>query len=136
MIFNYKYKSAVNASKLHVHGLRRRRVWRLLSYERGEARKRRSRSGHIVHHYLTSVEAHHGAAFGLRVCVAGVVPHRPLSLPRLSQRIVHVGVMVYERVRLRSDALVFTLRILREYQKETLNIGKNVIGVSVRKFHK
>ena len=68
---------------LHVHGFVRRRAGGLLSYEGREARQRRPRARHVVHDDLAAVEAHHGAAFGLRVRVARVVAHRPLSLPRL-----------------------------------------------------
>lgn len=104
----------MGSESLHVHGFPRRRGGGLVSYEGREARQRRPRARHVVHDDLAAVEADHGAALGLRVRVARVVPHRPLPLPRLSQRIVNVSVVVHERMRLRSDTLVFTLRILSE----------------------
>lgn len=82
------------------------------SHEGGEAGQRRPRARHVVHDDLAAVEADDGAALGLRVRVAGVVAHGPLPLPRLPQRVVHVGVVVHERVRLRADALVLALRVL------------------------
>lgn len=102
------------ARRSHVHGarVRGRRVGRLVSYEGGEAGQRRPRARHVVHDDLAAVEAHHGAALGLRVRVAGVVAHGPLPLPRLPQRVVHVRVVVHERVRLRAHALVLALRVL------------------------
>lgn len=83
-----------------------------VSYEGGEAGQRGPRARHVVHDDLSAVEAEHGAALGLRVRVAGVVAHGPLPLPRLPQRVVHVRVMVHERVRLRAHALVLALRVL------------------------
>jgi hypothetical protein len=105
-----------------VHGRRGRRLRALpLSYERGETGQRRPRARHVVHDDLAAVEAHHGAALGLRVRVAGVVAHGPLPLPRLPQRVVHVRVVIHERVRLRSNAFVIALRILHR-EKNTISI--------------
>lgn len=97
---------------LHMHGFRGRRAGGLLSYERREAGQRRPRARHVVHHDLAAVQAYHGAALWFRVCVARVVAHRPLSLPRLSQCIVHIGIVIHERMRLRPDTFVLALRIL------------------------
>lgn len=91
-----KVEIALIASELHVHGLRGRRVGRLVSYEGGEAGQRRPRARHVVHDDLPAVQRHDGAALGLRVRVAGVVAHGPLPLPRLPQRVVHVCVVVHE----------------------------------------
>lgn len=85
-----------------------------MSYKGGEARQRRSRARHVVHDYLAAVEADHGTALRLRVRVTGVLADRPLPFPRLTQRVVHVRIVVHERVRLRFYTLVFTLRILEK----------------------
>lgn len=98
--------------KLHVHGFRGWRAGGLLSYERRKAGQRRPRAGHVVHHDLAAVKAYDGAALWFRVSVAGVVAYRPLSLPRLSQSVVHVGIVIHERMRLRPDTFVLALRIL------------------------
>lgn len=76
------------------------------SYEGAEAGQRCPRPGHIVHDDLAPVQGHDGAALGLRVRVARVVADGLLALPGLPQRVVHVGVVVHERVRVRADALV------------------------------
>lgn len=86
-----------------MHGLRiveRERGGGLGSYEGGEARQRRPRARHVVHDDLSAVETNDRTALGLRVRIAGVLPHGPLPLPRLPQRVVHVRVVVHERVRL------------------------------------
>lgn len=104
---------SVNASDVHSQRIvQRGRAGRLLSYEGGEAWQRRSRARHVVHNDLAAVEADDSAALRLRVRVARVLANRPLSLPRLTQRVVHVRVMVHEGVRLRFYTLVITLRIL------------------------
>lgn len=98
---------------LHVHGLRRcSRSRGLLSYEGGEAGQRGARPSHVVHHYLSSVETDDSAALWFRVCVTRVIAHRTLLLPRLPQSIVHVRIMIHERMRFRFYALVLALRIL------------------------
>lgn len=104
---------SVNASDVHSERIvQRGRAGGLLSYEGGEAWQRRSRARHVVHDDLAAVEADDSAALRLRVRVARVLANRPLSLPRLTQRVVHVRVMVHEGVRLRFYTLVITLRIL------------------------
>lgn len=101
---NYKNGSAIRASRgLDVQSVR---VVLLLSYERGETRQRRSGARHVVHDDVSTVERERS---GL-----GRGAHGALPLPRLSERVVHVRVVVHERMRLRSNALVFTLGILFE----------------------
>lgn len=85
----------------------------LALYERWEAGQRRPRARHIVEDDLAAIEAHDGAAFRLWVRIARIVPHRLLPLPGLPQGIVHVGVVIDERVRIGADALVFALRGLQ-----------------------
>lgn len=97
---------------LYVHSGRGRCVDRFLSYERRESRQRSPGARHVVHNYLAAVQTDDRAALGLRVRVAGVVPHRPLSLPGLTQRVVHVSVVIHERMRFGSNALVVALRVL------------------------
>lgn len=79
------------------------------SYEGAETGQGRPRPGHVVHDDLAAVQAHHSRTLRFRVGVAGVVPHRFLPLPGLPQRVVHVRVVVHERVRVRPDTFVFAL---------------------------
>lgn len=83
-----------------------------LSDKRRESGQWCSRPCHIIHYNLATVQRHHSAAFGLRVRVTRIVPHRLLALPTLPQRVVDVRIVVHERVRIRTDTLVLALRVL------------------------
>lgn len=85
--------------------------------KRRETGQRCSRTRHIIHDNLTAIQTHHSAALWLRVRVAGVIAHRLLALPRLSQRVVNVRIVIDERVRIGTNALVFAFRILNENAK-------------------
>ena len=84
-----------------------------VSDEGREAGQWRSRSRHVVHDNLTTVQAHDCTALGFRIRIRRVIPNGFLSLPRLPQRVVYVGVMVHEGMWIRLHALVFALRRLQ-----------------------
>lgn len=91
---------------------------RPLSDKRAESGQRCSRPGHIIHYDLSAVQRHHATALRLRVRVARVVSRmRLLALPTLPHRVIDIGIVVHEGMRIRSHALVLTFRVLESDKK-------------------
>lgn len=88
-----------------------------------ESRQWSSRSRHIIHNNLTTIETHNTTAFWLRVRVTRVISHRLLSLPALPQWIIHIGIVIHERVRIWPHTFILTLRILPQtkYSPQSAN---------------
>lgn len=69
-------------------------------------------SCHIVNDNLATIESHYVACFRLGICITRIISHWLLSLPRLPQRIVYIGIVIDERMWIGSHAFILTFRIL------------------------
>lgn len=85
----------------------------LISNKWRETRKWSSTPRHVVHYDLPTVQVDLRWSLGFRIRVAWIISHRLLALPRLSQSVVDVCVMIHKRSSVWPDAFVFTLRLLK-----------------------